>query len=69
MKYNFKEFQRQAVIRFLALEKYNYIRKELYNCDVSKDEMFQKRFNSFFRVRRNETWRKKFYKYFEKNLS
>lgn len=67
MKYNFKDFQRQAVIRFLALEKYNYIREELYKCDVSKDEIFQKRFNSFFRVRRNETWRKKFYKYFEKN--
>ena len=67
MKYSFRDFQRQAVIRFLALEKYNYIREELYKCDVSKDKIFQKRFNSFFRVRRNETWRKKFYKYFEKN--
>lgn len=66
MDYSFKEFQRQAIIRSLALEKYNYIRKELYNCDVSKDELFQKRFNAFYRVRRDDNWRKKFYKYFER---
>ena len=67
MKYSFKEFQRQAVIRFLALDKYKYIKENLYKCDVSKDPVFQKKFNSFYRVRRDEKWRKKFYNYFEKN--
>lgn len=65
-RYSFEFFKREAIERFLALEKYDYIRKELYNTDISTDEEYQKAFNSFFRVRRNEKWRKKFYKYFEK---
>lgn len=65
-RYSFEFFKREAVERFLALEKYEYIRKELYNTDISNDDEYQKTFNSFFRVRRNEKWRKKFYKYFEK---
>ena len=67
MKYSYNEFKRQAIIRFLSLDKYNYIKENLYKCDVRKDEIFQKKFNSFYRVRRDEEWRRKFYNYFEKN--
>lgn len=65
MDYSFKNFQRNAIIRFLALDKYNYIKENLYKCDVSKDTEFQTRFNAFYRVRRDEKWRKVFYTYFE----
>ena len=65
MDYSFKNFQRNAVIRFLALDKYNYIKDNLYKCDVSKDAEFQTKFNAFYRVRRDDRWRKVFYTYFE----
>ena len=65
MDYSFKNFQKNAIIRFLALDKYNYIKENLYKCDVSKDSEFQTIFNAFYRVRRNEKWRKVFYTYFE----
>ena len=67
MNYSYKEFQRQSIIRFLSLDKYDYIKENVYKCDVSKDEAFQKKFNSFYRVRRDAKWRRKFYSYFEKN--
>ena len=66
MNYSFEKFRKQVIIRFLSLDKYNYLRNEVYNYDVSKDKNFQKTFNSFYRVRRNEKWRIKFYSYFEK---
>lgn len=65
MNYSFQNFQKNAIIRFLALDKYNYIKDNLYKCDVSKDNEFQTRFNAFYRVRRDEKWRKIFYSYFE----
>ena len=65
MNYSFKIFQKNAVIRFLALDKYNYIMENIYKCDISKDGEFQKVFNAFYRVRRDEKWRKVFYTYFE----
>ena len=65
MNYSFKIFQKNAVIRFLALDKYNYIKENIYKCDISKDNEFQKVFNAFYRVRRDEKWRKVFYTYFE----
>ena len=65
MDYSFTNFQKNAVIRFLALDKYNYIKDNLYKCDISNDTEFQTRFNAFYRVRRNDCWRKVFYDYFE----
>lgn len=65
MDYSFKNFQKNAIIRFLALDKYNYIRKSINTCDVSSDTEFQKTFNAFYRVRRDNEWRKIFYTYFE----
>ena len=50
MNYSFQNFQKNAIIRFLALDKYNYIKDNLYKCDVSKDNEFQTRFNAFYRV-------------------
>ena len=65
MDYSFRSFQKNSIIRFLALEKYNEIKEKLYKCDVSKDKEFQTAFNAFYRVRRKEKWRNVFYTYFE----
>lgn len=65
MDYSFKKFQKNAIIRFLALDKYNYIKENINKCDVSSNLEFQKRFNAFYRVRRDAKWRKLFYTYFE----
>lgn len=65
MAINYKKFKRQTIIRALELEKYKYIMDNLYKCNVGNDEKFQKTFNAFYRVRRDEKWRKKFYEYFE----
>lgn len=66
MDYSFKKFQKNAIIRFLALDKYNYIKENIYKCDVSNDIDFQTKFNSFYHVRRNKKWRNVFFNYFEK---
>ncbi len=66
MDYSFKKFKKNAIIRFLDLNKYNYIKENIYKCDVSKNIDFQTKFNSFYRVRRNKKWRKVFFDYFEK---
>lgn len=65
MNYSFNNFQKNAIIRFLALDQYEYLKEKLYKCNVSKDKEFQTKFNAFYRVRRDEKWRKTFYTYFE----
>lgn len=74
MDYGFSNFQKNSIIRFLALDKYNYIKEYIYKCDISKDIEYQTKFNAFYRVRRDEKWRNIFYSYFEeiknnKNIS
>ena len=66
MNYSFENFRKNAIIRFLDLDKYNYIKEKMYYCDLSKDIEFQTTFNAFYRVRRNKKWRDVFYKYFER---
>ena len=47
------------------MERYAYIMRRVYDADVSSDAEFQRTFNAFYRVRRNEAWRKRFYDLFE----
>lgn len=65
MKYSFRNFQKNAIIRFLELDKYCYIQERTYNCDISKNTNFQTTFNAFYKVRRDKKWREIFYGYFE----
>lgn len=44
-----------------SVEKYALIIKEFQKTDASKDRNFQKKFNGFFRVRRNFNWQKIYY--------
>jgi len=50
----------------LGLDKYQYIMDHVMETDVSADEEFQRTFNGFYIVRRNEEWRNVYYSYFEK---
>ena len=40
-----------------GLAKYLWLQERLHHGDVRRDAEFQRRFNGFYRVRRNETWR------------
>lgn len=48
-----------------AMQHYTSIMNKVWNTDVSADKDFQREFNHFYRIRRNEEWRKKFYRIFE----
>lgn len=48
-----------------AMQHYISIMNRVWNTDVSADKDFQREFNHFYRIRRNEEWRKKFYRIFE----
>ena len=52
--------------RYLGLECYAEIMMRVRKTDVSKDVDFQRMFNGFYKVRRNEEWRKCYYRIFEK---
>ena len=49
----------------MGFEKYRYIMENVRKTDVSKDADFQRTFNGFYRVRRDEDWRTKYYRLFE----
>lgn len=51
-----------------GLNKYMWIQKHLYGCDVSQDEEFQRRYNGFYRMRqRNAEFYKVYYEFMEEN--
>lgn len=59
---------KEMILDYLNIDAYDRIVTNLYSMDLSiKNNDFQKNFNSFYNVRRDENWRKKYYNYFEKN--
>ena len=53
----------------LRIAKYAYIIKNINNINITSNPDFQKTFNGFFKVRRNEKWRKIYYSIMEKAKS
>ena len=53
------------VIRSMKFEKYKKLIDDLLKTDVSMDADYQKNFNGFFRVRKNQDWQKEYYSLFE----
>ena len=49
----------------MGLDKYQYIMEQAKQIDVSENADFQRTFNGFYMVRRNEEWRKIYYSLFE----
>ena len=52
-----------------GLRKYIWLQAELRRRDVSGDREYQKCFNSFYRVRRDSTWQRFFYRILERAKS
>ena len=57
-------FQEQLA-RSMGLDKYERLMNEANRTDVSRNPDFQRTFNAFYLIRRNEEWRKVYYKLFE----
>lgn len=52
-----------------GMEAYNTIIKAAHETDVSSDRDFQRKYNHFYRIRRDSSWQKEFYSFFERNKS
>lgn len=50
-----------------GLKKYLDLQKDLEITDVARDKDFQKRFNHFYKVRRNVEWQEQYYKLLQKH--
>lgn len=59
-----KVFQDRLAVS-MGLDKYRYIMEQVNNVNVATDIDFQRTFNGFYIVRRNEEWRKCYYEHFE----
>lgn len=59
-----KIFQ-DRLAKSMGLDKYQYIMDQVGKTDVSTNADFQRIFNGFYIVRRNEAWRKVYYELFE----
>ena len=64
---NARQVLEKVMAESLGLSEYEYIMKTICQTDVSKNMDFQRRFNHFYKVRRNQDWRKKYYEIFERN--
>ena len=54
-----------ALARELGLPDYKAIMDQVWRTDVSADAEFQRRFDHYYRVRRNAEWRAKYYSIFQ----
>ena len=50
----------------MGFDKYQYIMDQVRKTNIATDAVFQRTFNGFYIVRRNEIWRKVYYELFEK---
>lgn len=64
-KINPNEVIHQILLANFGLEKYAYIINHVNQVNVAENREFQKKFNGFYRVRRDEVWQGQFYEFFE----
>lgn len=67
MKIDTGNLVQNLVSKALNIKDYEKIIRTFDKKDISLDEDFQKTFNRFYVVRRNDDWRKAYYTYFEEN--
>ena len=60
-----KKVMETLIAKSLGFDKYQTIMETIRKTDVSADEIFQRTFDAFYRVRRNAEWRKAYYDLFE----
>lgn len=66
MNFDVNQVFQNRLAASLGLDKYQYIMDRVKKTDVSKNLDFQKSFNGFYLIRRNEAWRNIYYEYFER---
>ena len=65
MNFDVNKVFQDRLAESMGLDKYQYILSRVRTTDVSTDAEFQRTFNGFYVVRRNEAWRKIYYELFE----
>ena len=65
MNFDVNKIFQERLASSMGLDKYIFIINQLKRTDVSKDLLFQRTFNGFYIIRRNDAWRKVYYDYFE----
>ena len=65
MDFNVNKVFQDRLASSLGLDRYQYIVEQVKTTNVSTDTEFQRIFNGFYIVRRNEEWRNIYYKFFE----
>lgn len=65
MNFDVNKVFQERLASSMGLDKYRYIMEQVNSTNVAIDTDFQRIFNGFYIVRRNETWRKSYYEYFE----
>ena len=64
LQFNAAEVLEKRLASSLGLDRYAEIMRKSKATDISTDSDFQHLFNAFYRVRRNEAWRKTYYSLF-----
>ncbi len=65
LTFDVKKVFQNRLASSMGLDKYKIIMDCVFKTDVSNDMKFQCLFNGFYMVRRNASWRKIYYSYFE----
>ena len=65
MYINARRVIENRIAESMGFNKYKQIMERVRNTDVSSDEDFQRTFNSYYRIRRNEEWQAIYYDLFE----
>ena len=65
MNFDVNKVFQERLAASMGLDKYQFIMEQVKKTDVSIDADFQRTFNGFYIVRRNEAWRKVYYEHFE----
>lgn len=65
MSFNVSKVFQHRLASSMGLDRYQYIMEQVNSTNVATDIDFQRTFNGFYIVRRNESWRKIYYEYFE----
>lgn len=65
MSFEVSKIFQKRLASSMGLDKYQYIMEQVSTVNVAVDTDFQRAFNGFYIVRRNDTWRRFYYEYFE----
>lgn len=65
MNFDVNKVFQERLASSMGLDKYQFIMDQVKKTDISTDVDFQRIFNGFYIVRRNQAWRMVYYEHFE----